>query len=208
VVLDKQQDFGKIKPFTSEEVKAYLERVRKIHAKVISIPTPLSVVIAHPTWWSSSSKKTNMNEELKRQLSSFVANLPVATKSMMRPRWDNWYVGRPDVSESYLSNRGKHPVHVTVNYKCEGTYGDKQRVVYLGLHITVWNSKSSIRASSATVRPGASGEYIFRVIRRLACQADKLCIHANNRETRLLGNCWHEYECLDCGAIYQIDSSG
>jgi transposase-like protein len=126
---------------------------------------------------------------------------------MRRDRWDKWWQKFPNANFHFTSRHGDHTVLLGVNYRCLDTYSEKQRVVYLGVMITVYHPQCPNTAERFVCRPGVSVARLEDVVRRMAGKVMKQCIHPSAKWVRNVGNCLNEYHCPACGATYQVDSS-
>lgn len=146
---------------------------------------------------------------MQTQLNAFAKHMPRSRKIMRRDKWDQWWAKIPNLPSqvSFTSCHGVHQVLLTPNYKCLDFFSEKQRVVYLGVLVSVYHPHCPNTAEQIVCRPGVSGARLRDVIRRLAGKVMKQCIHSRAEWTRNLGNCLNEYHCPDCGATYQVDSS-
>ena len=100
------------------------------------------------------------------------------------------------------------------NYCCHGPYGDRQKVEYRGIYLTVWGPDGVAQQESRTFNPG---DDLAAGIEEMRLNVRKLCCHEHSREMgsqecrekgiQHFGSCWHVYECLDCHEVYSVDSS-
>lgn len=92
----------------------------------------------------------------------------------------------------------------SLNYVCDGPYSDEQKVTLLGWAVTVWHPLSSLVSADASLR---FMEPLDPVLQKLRKKVRRMCHHARTQHLRTTGNCLNEYKCLDCGKVYEIDSS-
>ncbi|NIT79674.1 MAG: hypothetical protein GWN58_33495 [Anaerolineae bacterium] len=99
------------------------------------------------------------------------------------------------------------------NYCCEGPYGDDQMISTREVSLTVWSTKS---LNTATRMLKSEAE-LADALASCRAELDEACDHPNAREMSgaearaagmFVGNCYHNYECPDCGARYGVDTSG
>lgn len=100
-----------------------------------------------------------------------------------------------------------------LNYSCEGPYGSDQKVNVESVYLTVWSKGG---AHTAT-RSLSSEDELEAALRSARAELEGACEHPNAREMSgaearaagmFVGNCYHNYECPDCGARYGVDTSG
>lgn len=101
---------------------------------------------------------------------------------------------------------------LTHNYQCEGPYGPDQQVTVLNATLTVWSPRHLETATRSLYRDSDFDE----ALRQAREEVEGLCAHPNAREMsseearaagRFTGNCYHNYECPDCGKQFSVDSS-
>jgi len=101
---------------------------------------------------------------------------------------------------------------LTYNYECEGRYGPDQKVTVLNATLTVWSPRHLGTATRSLSRDSD----FDAALKGARDEVEAQCAHPNAREMSseearaagmFVGNCYHNYECPDCGARFGVDSS-
>ena len=99
-------------------------------------------------------------------------------------------------------------VMVEINYKCHDPYSETQRVEYLGIIITAWHPSNSLVSESVSMDAPFAMAAAVEAAKKLCTSVRTKCCHPKPIHVANVGNCLNRYRCPDCGAVYEVDSSG
>lgn len=132
-----------------------------------------------------------------------IKSLPKKRQTFTRDQWTEFQNAHSYECFTY----DNHSVLLSLNYKCDGPYSENQKIIYLGVIITVYHPKTTLQQESFTMQPGFTEQELMNKIDKMIAAVDKLCTHPKSRRTSKGSMCDNEWYCPDCNKTFQLDSS-
>lgn len=149
------------------------------------------------------------HQTLKTALHEALGRLPVGETIVTREGLRAASINAQSMRSKFEGTKGPQSVLLGINCKFLDKYGPTQRAELTSIAITVWHPTGLTTSLRTEVPMGTKiEERVLKAIRELAKQVLAECSHLRTEHVATTGNCLNRYKCLDCGAIFDIDSSG
>jgi hypothetical protein len=112
-----------------------------------------------------------------------------------------------DFEQKTIKTPDGYRVSIKRSYNClggYGSYGPEQEIKFLGWWLHVYSPNGYYKQAWGGID---SLSDFGRKFQELKAEAEAKCSHRNSVHVKNLGRCYNQYQCKDCGATYNIDSS-